>query len=73
MSMRSQAEADAAQISELSEDNTDLRRSQSQMQYSLPLIWVAGATAVCLIGGFLRGLMWLDKRSRARHGGIRIY
>ena len=61
------------QVAELTEDNADLRRRQSQMQYSLPLIWVAGATAVCLVGGFLLGLWWVDRRSRARHGGIRIY
>ena len=61
------------QVAELTEDNADLRRRQSQMQYSLPLVWVGGATAVCLVAGFLLGLWWVDRRSRARHGGIRIY
>lgn len=71
--LRAQVESNNAQIAELSEENTDLRHRQSQQQYSLPLVWVAGATAVCLIGGFLLGLWWIDRRSRARHGGIRIY
>lgn len=71
--LSAQLESQSAEIAELTEDNTDLRKRQSQMQYSLPLVWVAGATAVCLIGGFLLGLWWVDKRSRARHGGIRIY
>lgn len=71
--VQSQLDGSVAQVAELTEDNTDLRRRQSQMQYSLPLVWVGGATAVCLIGGFLFGLWWVDRRSRARHGGIRIY
>jgi SH3 domain protein len=71
--LQAQLESNNAQIAELSEENTDLRHRQSQQQYSLPLVWVAGATAVCLIGGFLLGLWWIDRRSRARHGGIRIY
>lgn len=65
--------ADSARIAELSEENTRLRSRQAQHQYSLPLSWVAGATAICLIGGFLLGLWWVDRRSRQRHGGIRIY
>lgn len=71
--LSAQLESNNTQIAELSDDNTDLRRRQSQMHYSLPLVWVGGATAVCLIGGFFLGLWWVDKRSRARHGGIRIY
>ena len=68
-----QLDGSNAQVAELTESNDELRRRQSQMQYSPPLVWVAGATAVCLIGGFILGLWWVDKRSRARHGGIRIY
>lgn len=70
---QSQLDASGAQVTALTEENEDLRRRQSQMHYSLPLVWVAGATAVCLIGGFLLALWWVDRRSRARHGGIRIY
>lgn len=70
---QSQLDASNAQVAELTEDNEGLRRRQSQMHYSLPLVWVAGATAVCLVGGFLLALWWVDRRSRARHGGIRIY
>ncbi|MGI9200714.1 MAG: TIGR04211 family SH3 domain-containing protein [Woeseiaceae bacterium] len=71
--VQSQLDASTTQVAELTEDNSDLRKRQSQMHYSLPLVWVGGATAVCLIGGFLFGLWWVDRRSRARHGGIRIY
>ncbi len=71
--LQAQVDANSVQITELSEENSSLRHRQSQQQYSLPLVWVGGATAVCLIGGFLLGLWWVDKRSRARHGGVRIY
>ena len=68
-----QADTSGARVAELSEENADLRQRQSQMQYSLPLTWVAIAIAVCLIGGFMLAMWWVDKRSRARHGGVRIY
>ena len=55
--LQAEVDANALQITELSEENSDLRHRQSQQQYSLPLVWVAGATAVCLIGGFLLALM----------------
>jgi len=71
--LQAQADANEAQIAGLDEENSDLRKSQAQFQYSLPLSWVGGATGVCLIGGFLLGLWWVDRRSRQRHGGIRIY
>ncbi len=71
--LQAQAGANEARIEKLSDENTGLRKSQAQFQYSLPLTWVGGATGVCLIGGFLLGLWWVDRRSRQRHGGIRIY
>ncbi len=57
----------------LEADNASLKNRQSQYQYSLPLTWVGGAILVCLVGGFLFGLWWVDHQSRKRHGGIRIY
>lgn len=46
---------------------------KEQYRGSLPLNWVGIAIAVCLIGGILLGMWWVDRRSRLRHGGIRIY
>ncbi len=60
-------------IAELEEENASIRGLKERYKGSLPLSWVAGATAVCLIGGFLLGLWWVDHQSRKRHGGIRIY
>jgi len=65
-------ESDAKAV-ELGEQNASLRNRQSQYKNSMPLQWVAGAVGLCLIGGFLCGLWWVDQRSRKRHGGIRIY
>lgn len=65
--------ASEARVAGLTEENASLRSRQAQNQFSLPLTWVAGATAICLLGGFLLGLWWVDRRSRQRHGGIRIY
>lgn len=62
-----------ASVAELTDENSSLRKRQAQVRFSLPLTWVAGATGFCLIGGFLLGLWWVDRRSRQRHGGIRIY
>jgi uncharacterized protein YgiM (DUF1202 family) len=65
--------ASAARIEELEEANERYASRQAQYAYSLPLAWVAGAMILCLIGGVLAGMWWLDWRSRRRHGGIRVY
>lgn len=73
------AEKDAAldlsalRFAELMAENDNYRDQYGQYKYSLPLKWVGGAMFVCLLGGFLFGLWWIDYRSRRRHGGIRIY
>ena len=58
---------------ELEDDNAGYERRAERYKYSLPYTWVGWAIGVCLIGGFLAGLWWVDHRSRTRHGGIRIY
>lgn len=71
--LESRVAASEARIAELTATADDLRARQAQYRFSLPLAWVAGAMGVCLIGGFLAALWWVDYRSRQRHGGIRIY
>jgi len=39
----------------------------------VPITWIGGVLAVALIAGFLLALWWIDRQSRKRHGGIRIY
>jgi len=71
--LREQVGKNEARIAELSTTSANLRQQQARYQGSLPLSWVGGALGVCLSGGFLFGLWWVDRRSRQRHGGIRIY
>ncbi|MBT8092220.1 MAG: TIGR04211 family SH3 domain-containing protein [Gammaproteobacteria bacterium] len=66
--------ADAqSQITTLQEENASISGLKQRYKGSLPLAWVAGATGVCLLVGFLLGMWWVDSRIRKRHGGIRIY
>jgi len=63
----------AASAEELRAENDRFRRRHEQFKLSVPLSWVGGAAAVCLLAGFLGGMWWIDYRSRRRHGGIRVY
>lgn len=62
-----------SQIAALKEENASIRGLKEQYKGSLPLSWVAIAIGVCLISGILLGMWWVDRQSRRRHGGIRIY
>jgi len=66
------AEAEARNTG-LTNENADLRQRQVIGKYTVPLNWVGVAAGICLVSGFLLGLWWVDRRSRQRHGGIRIY
>ena len=68
-----QLSAANARIQELEDDVSAASGIREQYRGSLPLSWVAIAIGVCLIGGLLLGMWWVDRRSRMRHGGIRIY
>lgn len=41
--------------------------------WSVKLEWFFSSIVVALIIGLIAGMAWLDKRSRQRHGGFRIY
>ena len=62
-----------ARIAELEDEKASSQNLKQQYKGSLPLRWVGIAISVCLLGGFLFGIWWVDRRSRIRHGGIRIY
>lgn len=62
-----------ARVEELEDENSGLEGLAEQYKGSLPLSWVAAAMIVCLIAGLLLGMWWVDRQSRMRHGGIRIY
>ena len=61
------------EIDALREENASIQGLKEQYRGSVPLSWVGGVIALCLVVGFLVGLWWVDRRSRKRHGGIRIY
>ena len=60
-------------IAELEDENKGFQGVKEQYRGSLPLSWVAVAIGVCVVAGFLFGMWWVDRSSRRRHGGIRIY
>ena len=62
-----------SKIAVLEEENASIRGLKEQYRGSLPLSWVAIAIGVCLISGILLGMWWVDRQSRKRHGGLRIY
>jgi len=66
-------QAAESQLIELEQENAGYSGIREQYKGSLPVNWVVAAIGICLVGGFLCGLWWLDRRSRIRHGGIRIY
>ena len=72
---RAEAELDlrTADVEGLTAANENYRNRHDQFKYSLPLSWVGIAMIVFLLCGFLAGLWWIDRKSRRRHGGIRVY
>lgn len=70
--LRADRDAAVSSAAELEAANVALAARQERYRYSLPYSWVAGAALICLVGGILLGLWWVDHRIRRRHGGIRI-
>lgn len=71
--LQSTIDGNASRMAELEDENESHVNRATQYQYSLPYTWVGGAIIICLLAGFLLGLWWVDRQSRRRHGGIRIY
>lgn len=72
-SLTEQLSGAQSRISDLEAENASIQGLKERYKGSMPLSWVGVATLVCLIIGLLLGLWWSDRRSRMRHGGIRIY
>lgn len=73
VALNEQIEISDARIAELEAEIGSVEALKQRYKGSLPVSWVGAAIIACLIAGFLLGLWWTDRRSRARHGGIRIY
>jgi SH3 domain protein len=68
-----QAKQDAAQMQLLRSQNQRYRQVAARYTWSIPMSWGIAGVGVALVGGFVAGLTWLDRRIRRRHGGFRIY
>jgi SH3 domain protein len=61
------------EIADLQAEVASIEGMKEQYRGAVPLKWVGGVIVVCFVLGFLIALWWNDRRSRKRHGGIRIY
>ncbi len=60
-----------AENGRLKEENEAFQRKFATP--SVPWTWTLGGALFALLAGFIFGLMFVDYRSRKRHGGIRVY
>lgn len=65
--------AEKEELIELREIRADLTDRLEAYSFSVPGGLFFAGLAASLVIGFLVGWWWLDRRSRARHGGFRIY
>lgn len=63
----------SAALQRLQSENQSLRAQLNQDSLQVPLTWLIGAAALCLLLGLWGGYAWLDLRIRRRHGGFRVY
>lgn len=68
-----QAAQAAAELAALRADTEQDRERLAQLRYSLPAVWSAALALLALFLGMGLAAWWLDRRSRQRHGGFRIY
>ena len=61
------------QLNKIGQENEQFRNDMENYKDSVPMSLALGAAIVCLVLGFLGGIVWLDYRSRKKHGGFRIY
>ena len=60
-------------LARLKRENQSYEARLDSYRGALPLSWVGGALVLSMVLGFVVGLWSLDKFSRRRHGGFRIY
>lgn len=54
-------------------DRDDLERALSSYGSNVPLSWLIVGMILCLILGGYCGWYWIDRQSRSKHGGYRVY
>ena len=68
-----QRSATEAELENLRSENAKLEGSLAAYGMNVPVTWLLIAMLVAVIGGFAGGWYWIDRRSREKHGGYRIY
>jgi SH3 domain protein len=69
----SQRQAEGRELADLRDSNAGLAQRLEAYRFSMPTSWVAWISLVCVVAGAALSWWWLDRRSRQRHGGFRIY
>ncbi|MEJ2396124.1 MAG: hypothetical protein P8Z77_15470, partial [Candidatus Thiodiazotropha sp.] len=67
------AEALAATVEGLQQENATFRQQKSGDEIEIPIKWGMIAAGIALLLGSIAGMALFDYRSRRRHGGYRIY
>ena len=68
-----QKQAIQGELESLRINNQDLQSRLGAYAGSVPVTWLMFCLVVALACGFIGGWYFIDSRSRARHGGYRIY
>lgn len=68
-----QASDELDELAELREERLDLMARLDSYSFSVPGSLFFAGTAASVVAGFLLAWWWFDRRSRARHGGFRVY
>ncbi|MCP4000946.1 MAG: hypothetical protein GY727_08540 [Gammaproteobacteria bacterium] len=68
-----QLAARETELEELRSKNNQLKNSLEAYAMSVPVTWLLIVFIITLVGGLGGGWYLVDKRSRDRHGGFRIY
>jgi len=72
-SSEAKTESEQDELDELRTVNGELQERLDSYAFSVPGAWFLVLTIACIFAGFVSGWWWLDRRSRMRHGGIRLY
>lgn len=68
-----QENANAASTDDFPKPTLNTETTPQSEDWSVDIPWFIGSLFTVLLIGFIAGITWLDKRSRQRHGGFRIY
>jgi hypothetical protein len=68
-----QKAATIAELERLRVENEDMMSRLAEYSSSVPVSWLILVVLFAAGGGFVGGWYWVDSRSRAKHGGYRVY